>query len=341
MIPVLVTGGAGYIGSHTCLSLVEAGYRPVVVDNLCNAKRSVMGRMSALAGREIRLHEVDIRDRRALDRVFADEQPVAVLHFAGLKAVGESIARPDLYYANNVHGSLQLLGAMEAAGVGTIVFSSSATVYGEPSELPLTESARLGPTNPYGRTKLMVEEILADMHTARPDFWRVARLRYFNPAGAHTSGQLGEDPNDTPNNLVPYVCRVAAGLWPEITVFGADYPTQDGSGVRDFVHVCDLADGHVAALRALERDGGVRTLNLGTGRGNSVLEVIRQMEQETGARLPYRVGPRRSGDIAACWADPTAMRTLTGWQAHRGLDVMLRDAWRWQCWARDNPTLTS
>lgn len=340
MIPVLVTGGAGYIGSHTCLSLIAAGYRPVVVDNFCNARRSVLRRVSELAGVEVRAHEVDVRDRAGLDRVIAEERPEAVLHFAGLKAVGESVSHPERYYDNNVHGSLQLLAAMQAAGVGTIVFSSSATVYGEPSQLPLTESAALGPTNPYGRTKKMVEDILADMHAARPGFWRIARLRYFNPVGAHSSGRIGEDPSDIPNNLLPYVCRVAAGTLPELVVFGDDYATADGSGVRDYVHVVDLADGHVAALRGLPEGGGLVTLNLGTGQGHSVLELIGRFEQETGARVKYRVGPRRPGDVAACWADPSAARAATGWRAQRDLGEMLRDAWRWQCWARDNPALT-
>ena len=340
MNPVLVTGGAGYLGSHTCLSLVEAGYRPVIVDNLSNARRSVVARLSDLAGCEIRLHEVDVRDRDGLDRVFARERPQAVLHFAGLKAVGESVAHPERYYDNNVHGSLQLLAAMAAAGVGTLVFSSSATIYGDPAALPVPESARQEPANPYGRTKKIVEDLLADLHAARPEFWRVARLRYFNPAGAHPSGRIGEDPADTPSNLVPFVCRVAAGLLPELVVFGADYPTPDGSGVRDFIHPCDLADGHVAALAALRGGAGLCTYNLGTGRGHSVFEVVRRFEQVTGVRVPVRIGPRRAGDVAACWADASAMQAAVGWRTRRDLDAMLADAWRWQCWARDNPGLT-
>lgn len=337
MIPVLVTGGAGYIGSHACLALVAAGYRPVVLDSLANARRSVVARVAALAGRDVKLVEADLRDAGRLDEVFAAERPAAVLHFAGLKAVGESVAEPARYYDVNVRGSLELLAAMERAGVGTLVFSSSATVYGEPEALPLGESARLGPTNPYGRSKAMVEQILADVQAARPAFWRVARLRYFNPVGAHASGRIGEDPGGAPNNLVPIVCRVAAGLLPELVIHGDDWPTPDGTGVRDYVHVCDLAEGHVAALRLLERRGGLATLNLGTGRGHSVLELVRRFEAVTGARVAWRVGPRRAGDIAACWADPSAMQAASGWRARRGLDEMLRDAWRWQTWARDNP----
>lgn len=340
MTTVLVTGGAGFIGSHVCLALISAGFAPVVVDNLCNAKRSVLPRLRARAGWDIPFYEVDIRDGAALERVFAAVQPVAVLHFAGLKAVGESLTQPGRYYDNNVHGSLQLLGAMANAGCDTLVFSSSATIYGEPSELPLRETARTGPTNPYGRSKKMVEDILEDHYAASPDRWRIARMRYFNPVGADCSGTLGEDPGDAPNNLVPLVCRAAAGLIPELVVFGGDYPTPDGTGVRDYIHVSDLADGHVAALRALQRGPGLSTVNLGTGRGYSVLEVIRTFERETGVRVPYRVASRRGGDVALCWADATAMREWTGWQARRDLAEMLRDAWRWQCWARDNPGLT-
>ena len=325
---ILVTGGAGYIGSHTVVELLAAGARVRVLDNLCNSKRSVLDRIERIAGRRPEFVEADVRDRQAVAAALAGCS--AVIHFAGLKAVGESVSQPLRYYDNNVSGSLVLFEAMQACGVSRLVFSSSATVYGDPESVPIRESARLGATNPYGRSKLMIEDMLRDLAIADPG-WRIALLRYFNPVGAHASGLIGEDPNGIPNNLMPYVTQVAVGRLSELTVFGNDYATPDGTGVRDYIHVVDLARGHLAALRRLESAPGLLTANLGTGRGYSVLELVRAFEQAAGRPVPYRIGPRRAGDIAACYADPQLAAQLLGWHAELGIDAMCSDAWRWQC----------
>lgn len=327
---LLVTGGAGYIGSHTTLALLQAGYQVVVLDNLCNSSAESLKRVAHLAGRGPVFVQGDIRDRAVLDRLFTEHAIDAVLHFAGLKAVGESVAQPLRYYDNNVHGSQVLLNACADAGVFNFVFSSSATVYGEPAQMPIHEACPVGqPTNPYGRSKLIVEDILRDIAVSNP-LWRIAILRYFNPAGAHESGLMGEDPNGIPNNLLPYISKVAAGKLPELAVFGNDYPTPDGTGVRDYIHVLDLAEGHLRALVALQTFKGPNVWNLGTGKGYSVLEMVRAFEAACGKSVPYRVAPRRSGDIAICYADPAKAEHELGWKAERGLDEMMRDAWRWQ-----------
>jgi UDP-glucose 4-epimerase len=326
---ILVTGGAGYIGSHTCVALLQAGYDLVVVDNLCNSKEIALERVQALAGRALTFCRVDLRDREALSEVF-DHFPVeAVVHFAGLKAVGESVAKPLEYYHNNVTGTLTLCQVMAEHGVKDLVFSSSATVYGEPQTVPILEDFPLSATNPYGRSKLMIEEILRDLHTADPA-WNVALLRYFNPVGAHPSGQIGEDPNGIPNNLLPYVSQVAVGRLPYLRVFGNDYPTPDGTGVRDYIHVMDLAVGHLKALEKLADKPGVLAFNLGTGRGYSVLEVVAAFERASGRKIPYQIVARRPGDIAVSYADPGRARGELGWQAERDLDAMCADTWRWQ-----------
>jgi UDP-glucose 4-epimerase len=326
---VLVTGGAGYIGSHTSLVLLEAGHDVVVVDNLSNSKREALRRVEELTGRPIEFHQVDLLDRPALDRVFRKGTIDAVLHFAGLKAVGESVSQPLRYFHNNVTGTLVLLEVMDQHQVRTLVFSSSATVYGDPQAVPITEDFPLSATNPYGRSKLMIEEILRDLLRADPA-WRVGILRYFNPVGAHPSGRIGEDPDGIPNNLMPYVAQVAVGRLPELAVFGNDYPTPDGTGVRDYIHVMDLAEGHVRALDRLATSAGLHVWNLGTGRGYSVLEMVAAFERASGRKVPYWVAPRRAGDVAACWADPGRAREELGWTASRGLDQMCADAWRWQ-----------
>ena len=330
---VLVTGGAGYIGAHTCVALLEAGHRVLVFDSLVNGSTEALARASVLGGGQIEFVQGDVRDTAALVSLFARYPVSAVLHLAGVKAVGESVRQPLHYYEVNVSGSLSLLQAMHAARVHTLVFSSSATVYGTPVRLPIDEQATLGPGNPYGRSKLMVEDQLRDLCAAQPH-WRVAILRYFNPVGAHPSGQLGEDPRGTPDNLMPFVSQVAVGRRAELTVFGNDYPTPDGTGVRDYLHVCDLARGHVAALNALPVQGGLLTVNLGTGRGYSVLDVVRAFEAASGQTVPLRFAPRRPGDIAACWADPSRAEQLLGWRAECDLETMCRDVWRWQ---RGNP----
>ncbi len=332
MSSILVTGGAGYIGSHTTLALLQAGHNVVVLDNLCNSSAESLKRVAQLAGREPVFVQGDIRDRAVLDRLFAEHSVDAVLHFAGLKAVGESVAQPLRYYDNNVHGSQVLLQACADAGVFNFVFSSSATVYGEPAQMPISEACPVGqPTNPYGRSKLMVEDMLRDV-AASDSRWRIAILRYFNPVGAHESGLIGEDPNGIPNNLLPYIAKVAVGKLPELAVFGNDYPTPDGTGVRDYIHVVDLAEGHLCALRALAEPTriGAHVWNLGTGQGYSVLEMVRAFEAASGKPVPYRVAPRRPGDIATCYADPAKAERELGWKARRGLDEMMRDAWRWQ-----------
>lgn len=327
---VLVTGGAGYIGSHTVVELLAGGHQVVILDNLCNSKASVLDRVEKIAGRRPDFVHADIRDRAAVSKALTGCQ--AVIHFAGLKAVGESVAQPLRYYDNNVCGSITLFEAMAEANVKTLVFSSSATVYGDPHAVPIREDFPLSATNPYGRSKLMIEEVLRDL--ARADStWRMALLRYFNPVGAHASGTIGEDPNDIPNNLMPYVAQVAVGKLAQLSVFGNDYPTPDGTGVRDYIHVVDLALGHLAALQALERQPGILTVNLGTGRGYSVLEMVRAFEQASGRRVPYRIAPRRAGDIAQCFADPSLALELLGWRAEHGIESMCADTWRWQQWA--------
>ena len=334
--PILVTGGLGYIGSHTCVALAEAGYRLVIVDNLCNSKPSVLERIRELApATSIDFHQSDLRDRAALDAVFAAHRIQAVVHFAGLKAVGESVEKPLLYWDNNVVGTVRLLEAMQAHGVGKIVFSSSATVYGPPESLPYKESHRLFPENPYGRTKLVIEQLLADVAGSDPNLgsdpkFAYASLRYFNPIGAHPSGRIGEDPRGIPNNLFPYVTQVAVGRLAKLRIFGNDYPTPDGTGVRDYIHVMDLAAGHVAALRFLTERKQSITANLGTGTGYSVLQVVKAFEQSTGKRVPYEFAPRRPGDIDAYWADASLAAQALDWRAKLGLDDMCRDAWRWQ-----------
>jgi len=327
---VLVTGGAGYIGSHTTLALLQAGYNVVVLDNLCNSSAESLKRVAQLAGRPPVFVQGDIRDAALLDRLFAEHAVDAVLHFAGLKAVGESVAQPLHYYDNNVHGSQVLLQACANAGVFNVVFSSSATVYGEPAQMPISEACPVGqPTNPYGRSKLMVEDMLRDVAASDPR-WRIAILRYFNPVGADESGQIGEDPNGIPNNLLPYIAQVAVGKLHELAAFGNDYPTPDGTGVRDYIHVVDLAEGHLRALEVLQTRTGAHVWNLGTGQGYSVLDMVRAIEAASGKSVPYRIAPRRPGDIATCYADPAKAERELGWKAQRGLDEMMRDAWRWQ-----------
>jgi len=331
---ILVTGGLGYIGSHTCVALAQAGYAIVVVDNLSNSKPAVLERVRELApGAAIALHRADLRDRDALEAAFAAQTIDAVIHFAGLKAVGESVEKPLLYYDNNVGGSIALLEAMQRHGVRKLVFSSSATVYGEPERLPLTEDHPLRPESPYGKNKLVIEHILADAAAADRRF-AYAALRYFNPIGAHPSGRIGEDPRGVPNNLFPYLTQVAAGRLPKLRVFGADYPTPDGTGVRDYLHVVDLAAGHLAALayldKTLDKKNKSITANLGTGRGYSVLEVVHAFEKATGIKVPYEIVARRPGDIASCYADAKLAARKLGWRAKLGLDAMCRDAWRWQ-----------
>lgn len=326
---ILVTGGLGYIGSHTCVALALAGFRPVVVDNLCNSKAAVLDRIGELAAADIGFYRADVRDRDAMRAILSRERIHAVVHFAGLKAVGESVQKPLLYFDNNVSGSVALLSAMESERVTKFVFSSSATVYGEPERLPLMEDHPLRPVNPYARSKYMVEQLLADQAGADRAF-RYAALRYFNPIGAHPSGRIGEDPNGIPNNLLPYVSQVAVGRRARLRIWGSDYPTVDGTGVRDYIHVMDLAAGHVAALRFLEGDGASLTANLGTGRGYSVLEVVNAFERASGKSIPVEFGERRPGDVAACYADPARAAALLGWRATRTLDEMCRDTWRWQ-----------
>lgn len=328
---VLLTGATGYIGSHTCIEVVSAGWTPVIVDNLCNSSPVVLDRIERITGRRPEFVQADVRDRDALDRVFGAHPIAAVVHFAGLKAVGESVAEPLRYYENNVVGTTVLVDAMNRHGVKRLVFSSSATVYGTAEAMPLIEDSPLGAINPYGRTKLMVEQILRDIAAADPE-WRVMLLRYFNPVGAHASGLIGEDPAGTPNNLMPFVAQVAVGRRPRLRIFGSDYPTVDGTGVRDYIHVVDLALGHVAALAKLMDADAPResVVNLGTGRGHSVLEVVRTFEAASGRAVPYEIVGRRPGDVATCYADPTRARKLLGWQARRGLDEMCADAWRWQ-----------
>ncbi|WP_338844568.1 UDP-glucose 4-epimerase GalE [Massilia sp. W12] len=326
---ILVTGGAGYIGSHTALELLSAGHEPVLYDNFCNSKPSVLGRLAQIAGRELCMEQGDIRDRARMREVFARHQFDAVIHFAGLKAVGESVEKPLEYYDNNINGSLILFECMAEAGVKQLVFSSSATVYGDPHTVPITEDFPVSATNPYGRSKLMIEQILHDVIKAKPD-WHIALLRYFNPVGAHISGLIGEDPNGPPNNLLPFVAQVAEGRRERLAVFGNDYPTLDGTGMRDYIHVVDLALGHVKTLEKLPSLPGIHTWNLGTGRAYSVLEMVAAFEKACGRPIPYQIVARRPGDIATCYADASlALRDL-GWRAERDIEDMCRDAWNWQ-----------
>jgi len=325
----LVTGGAGYIGAHTTLALLQAGHAVVVLDNLSNSSVESLRRVERIAGRAPVFVQGDVRDGALVERLLRQHGVGAVLHFAGLKTVGESVSMPLAYYDHNVAGSLALCQAMAAAGVWRLVFSSSATVYGDPATVPIHEDMPTGPTNPYGRTKWLVEHLLRDV-AASDARWAIAALRYFNPVGAHDSGLIGEDPRGTPNNLLPYVAQVAVGRRAELAVFGDDYPTPDGTGVRDYIHVVDLADGHLKALQALQARSGLHTWNLGTGRGYSVLEIVRAFEQASGRSVPYRVAPRRPGDVATCYADPTRATRDLGWQAQRDLPQMMADTWRWQ-----------
>jgi UDP-glucose 4-epimerase len=329
MTTILLTGAAGYIASHTWLALQQAGYRVVGVDNFSNSSPVVLERLAELASASIEFERADVCDAAALDEVFSNYRPAAVVHFAAYKAVGESVSQPLAYYRNNLGGLVNTCEAMKRHGCSRMVFSSSATVYGAPDKLPLREDAPTSSTNPYGATKLMGEQILRDLGIADPA-WQTACLRYFNPVGAHESGRIGEDPRGTPNNLMPYVAQVAVGRRAKLAVFGNDYPTADGTGVRDYIHVSDLAEGHVAALRWLLANTGSLTVNLGTGQGYSVLDLVRAYEAASGRSVPYEIVPRRAGDIAACWADPTLARELLGWQAKLDLARMCQDSWRWQ-----------
>ncbi len=327
---ILVTGGAGYIGSHTCVELLEAGYEVVIVDNLYNSSRKAVERIREITGKELTFFEADISDRGMLERIFSAHKIDAVIHFAGYKAVGESVSKPMEYYTNNIAGTLVLTDVMRKANVKNIIFSSSATVYGDPAFVPITEECPKGTcTNPYGWTKWMLEQILTDIHTSDPQ-WNVILLRYFNPIGAHKSGMIGEDPKGIPNNLVPYVAQVAIGKLPKLGVFGNDYDTPDGTGVRDYIHVTDLAAGHVKALKKLEDKEGVSIYNLGTGNGYSVLEVVKAFEKACGHTIPYEIKARRPGDIAVCYCDPSKAKRELGWEAQYGIDEMCEDSWRWQ-----------
>ncbi len=329
---ILVTGGAGYIGSHTCVELLEAGHRVVVYDNFSNSYPEAVDRVRQIAGDDCHLSEGDIRDQARLEATLEEHGCDAVIHFAGLKAVGESVEKPLDYYDNNVIGTHRLLRAMQTTGVKTLVFSSSATVYGDPQRLPLTEAHPLSATNPYGRTKLMIEDMLRDLFQSAPE-WKIAILRYFNPVGAHASGLIGEDPQGIPNNLMPFVAQVAVGRRERLNVWGNDYPTPDGTGVRDYIHVVDLAKGHLCALDKLAEPGCL-AVNLGTGRGYSVLEVVRAFEQASGRPIPLTMAPRRAGDVASCYADPELAANLLGWRAERDITAMCADHWRWQ---KQNP----
>lgn len=327
---ILVTGGAGYIGSHTCVELLNTGHEVVVVDNLCNSNRKSLERVQEITGKPVTFYQADLLDRKALTDIFEKEAVDAVIHFAGLKAVGESVAKPLEYYYNNITGTLILCDVMRAHGVKNIIFSSSATVYGNPAFVPITEECPKGQiTNPYGQTKGMIEQILTDLHTADPE-WNVVLLRYFNPIGAHKSGRIGEDPKGIPNNLVPYVSQVAVGKLARLNVYGDDYDTPDGTGVRDYIHVTDLAIGHVKALKKVEDGSGVSVYNLGTGNGCSVLQIVKAFEKACGREIPYVICDRRPGDIATCYADPAKAKAELGWEAERSLEEMCEDTWRWQ-----------
>lgn len=326
---ILVTGGAGFIGTHTVIELVNAGHEVVIVDNLVNSSKKSVEVVERIVGQKVPFYQVDIRDKKALLEIFKDEQPTGVIHFAALKAVGESTQIPLTYYENNITGTLTLLRVMEEVKCKNIIFSSSATVYGDPQTVPILEDFPLSVTNPYGRTKLMIEEMLTDIYKADSN-WNIVLLRYFNPIGAHESGDLGENPNGIPNNLLPYVTQVAVGKLKEVQVFGNDYPTVDGTGVRDYIHVVDLAKGHAAALSKLEGDTGMNIYNLGTGKGYSVLEIIQNMEKAVGKPIPYKIVDRRPGDIAICYADSTKAKEKLGWEAQFDITRMCQDAWHWQ-----------
>jgi len=326
---ILLTGGAGFIGSHTCVELIQSGYSVVIADNFSNSSRESVRCIREITGTEVPLYKIDVRDNELLDRVFTEHEIDAVIHFAGYKAVGESTAEPLKYYRNNIDAALSVLEVMKKHGVHKFIFSSSATVYGNPETVPLTENMPVHCTNPYGWTKLMIERILTDTASADPDM-SVVLLRYFNPIGAHESGLIGDDPGGIPNNLMPYIARVAAGQLNELSVFGDDYPTKDGTGVRDYIHVADLAKGHVAALKYAEKNTGTEVFNLGTGIGYSVLEIIRAFEEVSGVKIPYRITARRPGDAAICFADPSRAFEILGWKAEKTLHDMCRDAWRHQ-----------
>lgn len=326
---ILVTGGAGYIGSHTCVELLNTGKELVVVDNLMNSKEEAIKRVEKITGKTLTFYKVDLLDEQALEEVFEKHNIEAVIHFAGLKAVGESVAKPLWYFHNNITGTLILLETMKKYKVKNFVFSSSATVYGDPHTVPITEEFPLSATNPYGRTKLMIEEILRDLYKSDNTF-NIAILRYFNPVGAHSTGLIGEDPKGIPNNLLPYITQVAVGKLKELNVFGNDYNTPDGTGVRDYIHVVDLALGHLKALNKLEEKPGILTVNLGTGNGYSVLDMVKAFSKASGKEIPYKISPRRPGDIAACYADPAKAKEMLGWEAYKGIDEMCQDSWRWQ-----------
>ena len=326
---IFITGGLGYIGSHTCVVLIEAGYEVSIIDNLSNSHLSVLDRIELISGARPQFYEGDIRDGASLDNIFSSQAFDAVIHFAGLKAVGESIDKPLDYYDNNVGGSVSLLIAMKQANINTLVFSSSATVYGDPHSVPIQEDFPCSATNPYGNSKLIIENILADL-AATELKWGIGRLRYFNPVGAHQGGLIGEDPKGVPNNLMPYIAQVAAGRRDKLSVFGGDYATPDGSGIRDYIHVMDLAEGHLAALRYCQNKSGLLTVNLGTGQGVSVIQMIETFVRVSGQQVPYEIVGRRPGDIARCWADPSFAKQVLGWNAVKSLDDMCADAWRWQ-----------
>jgi len=332
-LKVLVTGGAGYIGSHTCVELLNNGHDVIIVDNLSNSKPEVINRIKELTGKDFKFYKADILNKKEIDKIFKENNIEAVIHFAGLKAVGESVKIPLRYYYNNVTGTLVLCEVMQKHNVKKMVFSSSATVYGKPKTVPITENFPLSATNPYGRTKLMIEQILRDVYVSDND-WSIALLRYFNPIGAHESGRIGEDPNGIPNNLMPYITQVAIGKRERLNVFGDDYDTHDGTGVRDYIHVVDLAKGHLKALEKVMSTKGVKAYNLGTGVGYSVLDVVRNFEKVTGKKIPYVITSRRPGDIDKCYADPTKACKELGWKAEKTLEDMCKDAWNWQ---RNNP----
>ncbi len=326
---ILVTGGAGYIGSHTVLELLSIGHQVIVVDNLSNSSQESLHRVASITGKSPVFYEVDLLDKEKLDAIFQNHDIDSVIHFAGYKAVGESVQKPMMYYQNNIDSTLILCETMKKHGVTNIVFSSSATVYGDPETVPITEESPLSATNPYGRTKLFIEYILRDLYVS-DNTWNIALLRYFNPVGAHKSGLIGEDPNDIPNNLMPFVSQVAVGKLEQLSVFGNDYPTPDGTGVRDYIHVVDLAIGHLKAIEKLEEDPGLVIYNLGTGKGTSVLDMVQAFEKASGKKVPYKIAPRRPGDIATCYADPAKAEKELKWKAERGIEEMCNDAWKWQ-----------